>query len=67
MTIILHDDGHFTGGHNGRRGTEYFVDISVGFFGEVFDNPLYQSAESCEMEINGIPPLNERVNLCRIS
>lgn len=40
MTIVLHDNRHFTGDDNGPRVTEYLVNISFGLFGEVIDNPV---------------------------
>lgn len=59
MTIVLHYDRHFFGGHNRRRVTEYLVDISFQFFCEVIDNPVYHGIKSYEIRVSGMSPQDE--------
>lgn len=67
MTVILHYNRHFAGGNNRRRGSEYHVDISLGLFGEVIDNPLCQRIKSCENMMSCMSSQDDTVNLWGIS
>lgn len=67
MTVVLHYNRHFPGGHNRRRVTEYLVDISCGLFGEVIDDPLCQRIKPCKIGVSGMSPKDETANLFWIS
>lgn len=67
MTIKLHYHRHLIGSHNRRDGTEYLVDISFKFVGEVIHNPFCEGIKSCEIEMNDMSPQDETADLLGIS